>query len=122
MKDTVTGSPEASGEGLISREPQKEKELRKVVLVLHGARQLERRGVFAKTDPYAVVTCAGNTFKSPLAENSTTPEWNFRWIFKLKSIQNRFFKNILLFFIFCLFKCLYLCLIDTFLFLIKNYD
>ena len=45
-----------------------------LLLTLHRARKLEKRGVFGKADPYCVLSLAGETARSNTVSNNQNPE------------------------------------------------
>merc|ERR1711981_1390821 len=48
-----------------------------ITVILHKARELEKKGKFGKADPYAVLNVGKEKFKSKTVNNNHNPEWNF---------------------------------------------
>merc|ERR1712080_577664 len=48
-----------------------------IMVTLHKARDLEKKGRFGKADPYAVLNVGKDKFKSKTINNNHNPEWNF---------------------------------------------
>merc|ERR1711874_393091 len=48
-----------------------------IMVTLHKARELEKKGRFGKADPYAVLNVGKDKFKSKTINNNHNPEWNF---------------------------------------------
>jgi len=68
----------------ISEVGEKSKSQRGTVMItLHKARDLEKKGLFGKADPYAVINVGKETFKSKTIDNNHNPEWNFNIQFNI---------------------------------------
>merc|ERR1712080_158615 len=48
-----------------------------IMVTLHKARELEKKGKFGKADPYAILNVGKEKYKSKTVNNSHNPEWNF---------------------------------------------
>merc|ERR1711874_739755 len=48
-----------------------------IMVTLHKARELEKKGKFGKADPYAILNVGKEKFKSKTVNNNHNPEWNF---------------------------------------------
>merc|ERR1712083_8387 len=48
-----------------------------IMVTLHKARDLEKKGKFGKADPYAILNVGKEKFKSKTINNNHNPEWNF---------------------------------------------
>merc|ERR1712036_79552 len=48
-----------------------------IMVTLHKARDLEKKGKFGKADPYAVLRVGKEKFKSKTVDNNHNPDWNF---------------------------------------------
>merc|ERR1712080_387479 len=46
-------------------------------LIVVKARDLQKKGMFGKADPYTKVTLGKQTYKSPTIDNNQNPEWNY---------------------------------------------
>merc|ERR1712002_1058259 len=46
-------------------------------VTVHKAKNLQKKGMFGKADPYVVVKLADQTFKSKTVKNNQNPEWNY---------------------------------------------
>merc|ERR1719394_595299 len=51
--------------------------LTQVTINIVGARKLAKTSKFGKADPYVLLSCNGQKFKSVKVSNSSNPEWNF---------------------------------------------
>merc|ERR1712037_238382 len=48
-----------------------------VILTVHKARDVEKKGMFGKADPYVNITFGKQKAKSKTVKNNHSPEWNF---------------------------------------------
>jgi len=48
-----------------------------IILTIHKARDIEKKGKFGKADPYVKITLENQNAKSPTVKNNHNPEWNF---------------------------------------------
>merc|ERR1711913_243537 len=46
-------------------------------LIVKKAKDLEKKGMFGKADPYTKITLGKQSFKSPTIDNNQNPEWNY---------------------------------------------
>merc|ERR1711892_275930 len=52
-----------------------------VVITVYKARDIEKKGMFGKADPYVKMTLGKQNAKSATVKNNHNPEWNFKAIF-----------------------------------------
>jgi hypothetical protein len=48
-----------------------------IYLTVHKAKDLEKKGIIGKADPYVVIGYGDKVFKSKTVDNNHNPEWNF---------------------------------------------
>jgi Ca2+-dependent lipid-binding protein len=72
--EKVPSMPEIPVEKEIKPEPLPTGSIR---LTLHKARNLQKKGVFGKADPYAVLKIGKETFKSSTVKNNQNPKWSY---------------------------------------------
>merc|ERR1719419_2235763 len=51
---------------------------REVIVTIHKARKLEKKGLFGKADPYVLLSLRGQKYKSETVNDSENPEWQFK--------------------------------------------
>merc|ERR1712083_865227 len=56
----------------------------KLMIQVHRAKKLEKRGFFGKADPYAQFKCGDTIIRSKAIKNTVNPEWNFSTEINLK--------------------------------------
>merc|ERR1739838_492616 len=61
--------------------PQKPLEAGQVVLTVYKARDIEKKGMLGKADPYVKITLGKQKARSGTVKNNHNPEWNFKTIF-----------------------------------------
>merc|ERR1739838_745541 len=61
--------------------PQKILEAGQVVITVYKARDIEKKGMFGKADPYVKMTLGKQKAKSATVKNNHNPEWNFKSTF-----------------------------------------
>merc|ERR1711981_933005 len=54
-----------------------------VILTVHKARDIEKKGMFGKADPYVNITFGKQKAKSKTVNNNHNPEWNFNATFEV---------------------------------------
>merc|ERR1711981_822602 len=54
-----------------------------VILTVHKARDIEKKGMFGKADPYVNITFGKQKAKSKTVNNNHNPEWNFNVTFEV---------------------------------------
>merc|ERR1711981_759299 len=54
-----------------------------VILTVHKARDIEKKGMFGKADPYVNITLGKQKAKSKTGKNNHNPEWNFNATFEV---------------------------------------
>merc|ERR1719435_746909 len=47
-------------------------------VVVHKARNVEKKGIFGKADPYVTVKIGSKSYKSITVKNNHNPEWQFK--------------------------------------------
>merc|ERR1712106_1104760 len=60
---------------------QKPLETGQVVITVYKARDIEKKGMFGKADPYVKLTLGKQEAKSATVKNNHNPEWNFKSTF-----------------------------------------
>merc|ERR1712123_480749 len=61
--------------------PLKPLEAGQVVITVYKARDIEKKGMFGKADPYVKMTLGKQKAKSATVKNNHNPEWNFKSTF-----------------------------------------
>merc|ERR1712106_866264 len=61
--------------------PQKTLEAGQIVITVYKARDIEKKGIFGKADPYVKVTLGKQKARSATVKNNHSPEWNFKSTF-----------------------------------------
>ena len=79
MSQIVAGVTETSGDGFQAGE---------VVITVHKATNIEKKGLVGKADPYVVVKYANQNEKSPTVNNDHNPVWHFTSSFKMDPSDN----------------------------------
>ena len=74
MSQIVAGATETSGDGF---------QAGGVVITVHKATNIEKKGLVGKADPYVVVKYANQNEKSPTVNNDHNPVWHFTSSFKI---------------------------------------
>ena len=74
MSQIVAGATETSGDGFQAGE---------VVITVHKATNIEKKGLVGKADPYVVVKYVNQNEKSPTVNNDHNPVWHFTSSFKI---------------------------------------
>ena len=59
-----------------------------ILVTIHKARNLEKKGMLGKADPYAKVTVESQSEKSITVKNNHSPEWEFSSNFDLQNIKS----------------------------------
>merc|ERR1712106_867624 len=62
-------------------QPQKSLEAGQVVIIVYKAKEIEKKGMFGKADPYVKITLEKQEAKSATVKNNHNPEWNFKATF-----------------------------------------
>merc|ERR1712106_902776 len=62
-------------------QPQNPLEAGNVVITVYKARDIEKKGMFGKADPYVKITLGKQKAKSATVKNNHNPEWNFKATF-----------------------------------------
>merc|ERR1711936_1555013 len=52
-----------------------------LIISVHKAKDIEKKGMFGKADPYVKLTLGKQTTKSETVKNNHNPEWDFKAIF-----------------------------------------
>merc|ERR1719474_1747697 len=60
-----------------------------VVITVHKARDLQKKGLVGKADPYIVITCNGKKEKSQTVKNSHKPVWHFTTSFDIDASYDK---------------------------------
>merc|ERR1712013_920993 len=104
LKEVLNKEKKVSSEVIVqsgqSMEPEvvipKAKELEPglITVTVHKARDIEKKGMFGKADPYVIMTYGDLKAKSKTIKNSYNPEWEFTAKFNIKKRSNRGNKNI----------------------------
>ena len=58
-------------------------EARHVILTINKARDIEKKGMFGKADPYVNITLGKQKAESKTVQNNHNPEWNFNATFEV---------------------------------------
>merc|ERR1712055_1037248 len=71
-------------------ESQQQKVLEKgqLVIKVYKARDIEKKGMFGKADPYVKITLGKQKAKSATVKNDYNPEWNFKASFDVDQNVN----------------------------------
>merc|ERR1739838_1032334 len=64
--------------------PKKLLEAGQVVITVYKARNIEKKGMFGKADPYVKLTLGDQKAKSATVKNNHNPEWNFEATFEIE--------------------------------------
>merc|ERR1712128_202662 len=87
VKPKETTTQEKTTEPVLKTKPvpvspqQKPLETGQVVITVYKARDIEKKGMFGKADPYVKMTLGMQKAKSATVKNNHNPEWNFKAIF-----------------------------------------
>merc|ERR1739838_980044 len=60
---------------------QKTLEAGQIVITVYKARDIEKKGMFGKADPYVKITLGKQEARSATVKNNHSPEWNFKSTF-----------------------------------------
>merc|ERR1711892_1618623 len=83
VKPKETTTQEKTTEPVLKTKPvpvspqQKPLETGQVVITVYKARDIEKKGMFGKADPYVKMTLGKQKAKSATVKNNHNPEWNF---------------------------------------------
>merc|ERR1711892_177578 len=81
-KHEKTTAPGLEAKSQVQVSPQqKALEAGQVVITVYKARDIEKKGMFGKADPYVKMTLGKQKAKSATVKNNHNPEWNFKAIF-----------------------------------------
>merc|ERR1712243_19336 len=94
LKEVLNKEKKVSSEVIVqsgqSMEPEvvipKPKELEPglITVTVHKARDIEKKGMFGKADPYVIMTYGDQKAKSKTIKNNYNPEWEFTAKFNIK--------------------------------------
>merc|ERR1719369_2345036 len=59
-----------------------------VILTVHKANNVEKKGMMGKADPYVVLKYANQKEQSPTVNNDQNPVWNFTALFDIDKPEN----------------------------------
>merc|ERR1711892_893752 len=82
VKTKETTTQEKTTEPILKTNPvtvspqQKPLETGQVVITVYKARDIEKKGMFGKADPYVEMTLGKQKAKSATVKNNHNPEWN----------------------------------------------
>merc|ERR1711892_1575890 len=85
-KSKVSSEISASSDDSTEVVTQKSKALEpgQIKITVHKARDIEKRGMFGKADPYVILTHGDQKAKSKTIKNNYNPEWDFTAKFDIK--------------------------------------
>jgi Ca2+-dependent lipid-binding protein len=71
--------PKLTSEPMSPSFPEDSEEIKKGTLefTVHLAKDLQKKGIFGKSDPYALIKLGEQTFKTNTIKNNQNPEWNY---------------------------------------------
>merc|ERR1712168_1027405 len=94
LKEVLNKEKKVSSEVIVKSEPSNEpevvipktKELEPglITVTVHKARDIEKKGMFGKADPYVIMTYGDRKAKSKTIKNNYNPEWEFTAKFNIK--------------------------------------
>merc|ERR1712168_1767681 len=94
LKEVLNKEKKVSSEVIVKSEPSNEpevvipktKELEPglITVTVHKARDIEKKGMFGKADPYVIMTYGDQKAKSKTIKNNYNPEWEFNAKFNIK--------------------------------------
>merc|ERR1712130_248167 len=88
-EDVKTRILNLTEEFCVEAEKEKGKE-RQVIVTVHKAKKLEKRGFFGKGDHYVLLTIGDQEYRSETIDNNQDPEWQFKSTVKLnKGMPNK---------------------------------
>merc|ERR1739838_1025771 len=76
-QETVANIIEDAKTKVVDIKKKKGKSQNKIDFVVIKARNLEKSGFIGKSDPYVVIRCCNEEFKSQTVNNSQDPQWDF---------------------------------------------
>merc|ERR1711872_86614 len=71
------GSAQEQNKSTEKEEQIKESQENFILMTVHKAKKLEKRGIFGKANPYVVVKTNVSEYRSKVLKNTVNPEWNF---------------------------------------------
>jgi Ca2+-dependent lipid-binding protein len=76
LQQCKSGKIMYSAEFIPSGSQPKQKPLGTITLTLHRAKDIEKKGIMGKADPYAILKVGNENFRSQTVKNNHNPEWN----------------------------------------------
>merc|ERR1739838_299156 len=76
-QETVANIIEDAKTKVVDIKKKEVKSQNKIAFVVIKARNLEKSGFIGKSDPYVVIRCCNEEFKSQTVNNSQNPQWDF---------------------------------------------
>eukprot|EP00760_Papus_ankaliazontas_P005323 PhM_4_TR12501/c0_g1_i1/m.65055 len=58
----------------------------KLLLTILGCRDLENKDTFSKSDPFVVVYCCGNKYKTKVMQDNLNPNFNEQFVFFIENL------------------------------------
>merc|ERR1712121_109127 len=81
--EVIVQSGQSMGPEVVIPKP-KELEPGLITVTVHKARDIEKKGMFGKADPYVIMTHGDQKAKSKTIKNNYNPEWEFNAKFNIK--------------------------------------
>merc|ERR1711970_1392375 len=76
-EDKISKKVEENAAVQVLKQP-KQLEAGQIFITVYKARNIEKKGMFGKADPYVKMTLGKQTSKSTTVKNDHNPEWNFK--------------------------------------------